>query len=584
MSDQGAARPRRALAPLPDEDDDLGEDSSPGSSQGQYPFDDTSSQTTILRRLALTPTSPQTPPSPASPSRSWAPAGTPVPPPRPVLPDQYAGMPTSAGRRFSASTSPSEVASLPPRRSATSVSSPPSAFPAPSNLQFRGFVGPSVPAPAPEPEPEPAPPSAPSAPAKTRHGKGRAFGVIGIVLVVVALVAAGVYFLRPQAAPVPGPSASTSSTPPAPLDPVLTTTDVAGLLGATWMTATSATATEPLCLPAASGTVPAPDRTARRVLGPQNAGTDTITHVVDTYADAAAAARAYTARLAQAGSCAGTTALLTGSFTITGLADAAAAATLDIQDDPVQHHTLVISQTGRNVSMIDLTTQAAPPKPAALAAIAAKPLARLCSAGEGTCPASIAVKDSVPAAGDTPGWLIEADLPRINVGDGRWKATAVSSTPTVSGSQCETVDLVKVTGATVTQRTLLLADDPAQPTGFGVDQVNYSFTNADAAKKYQGKLNDGLADCDPRVPTAKVADGPTTKGIGANSVAFSGKSYRITQQTQTDANVSYRVAVLRAGKTVTYLLVFPATPKFDFTDDQWKALMLRAGQRASALP
>ena len=42
----------------------------------------------------------------------------------------------------------------------------------------------------------------------------------------------------------------------------------------------------------------------------------------------------------------------------------------------------------------------------------------------------------------------------------------------------------------------------------------------------------------------------------------------------------FRVAVVTAGNRVSYLLANPSKD-FDFTDAEWAAIALRAGQRAS---
>ncbi|MEA5117266.1 MAG: hypothetical protein VB036_06565, partial [Propionicimonas sp.] len=418
-----------------------------------------------------------------------------------------------------------------------------------------------------------------------KRGKGRALGVIAGVVVIAGLVTGGGLWFAPQV-PAPGPGVVTTPTvaPEPPLDPLLTATDLGSLAGSSWVVS-GAGAEDPVCLAADAAGMPTPDRTARRVLTAQNEPTDTRTHVVDTYPDAATAARAYADRLTQSGTCTGTVALIVASYQLDGLADSAAVTTIDVQDDPVMHHTVLISQTGRNVSLIDLATAAKPPALDEVAAVATKPLARLCSGGEGTCPAAaVEVQDTVPAADQNPGWLLEADLPRINPGYGSWKATQPTSDLTIIGSQCETVDLTKVKDATALQRTLPFAADPAMPMGlsFGIDEVTYTFADASAAKKFQSRLNDDLSGCAKQIPTATVTDGPSTKGIGEDSLAFSGKSYNVVQKTASAA-FPYRVAVLRADNRVTYLMANP-TEKFNFTDAQWKAIMTRAGQRVTQLP
>ena len=594
MTDTGSTRPRRALGPLPDDEDVA---VPRGGSRGM-PFDPDwtppDTETQVLRRVmpgpaAASPGSPDgpdnswprhdepSPSTPASPSRdrTWSPTPVPPPkpaPPKPVLPPSTADLQASAGRRFSASTEPFEFEPAAPRRSATSVSSPPMLdFERPDRPADPGSGSPAEPT-------SPAAEDADQQPVR-RRSRGRALAVMAAVVVMAGGVAGSVYWLEPQAGPPAGPTAS--PTPSASLDPLLTPSDLAPLGVGLWSTASGATS-NPVCL-TSDDAMPEPSRTARRVLKADRDADTTVTHVVETYADPTAARVAYNARLQQAGNCPDTEALIVETDTVSGLADAAFATQVEIQASTPEYHALVVSQTGRNLSMIDLTS----PKPTALAdaaEVAAEPLARLCSGGEGTCPATVALAASDPAPGQFPGWLTKADLPRITPGAGRWGATRPSDALTILGSQCGAINLRKVSEATgAAQRTLLLADDPAAPSAFGIDQVVYTFASGKEAKTFGDKLTSNLADCADRVPTASVKKGPSTKGEAAEGVAFTGRSFLIKQKTAEDVEVPFRVAVVRVGDHVAYLLANPSAD-FDFTSDQWKAIMTRTAQRVSQLP
>jgi hypothetical protein len=106
----GADGPRRALGPVPEDWGDPIE-VSPTASAGPLLEPDELTDTGMMRRLAL---------------NSDGSLQDLVPPPRPVLPTSET-LPASAGRRFSADDQPYESWAA-PRRSAASVSSPPSAY------------------------------------------------------------------------------------------------------------------------------------------------------------------------------------------------------------------------------------------------------------------------------------------------------------------------------------------------------------------------------------------------------------------------------------------------------------------------
>lgn len=411
-------------------------------------------------------------------------------------------------------------------------------------------------------------------------GKGRsskpALIVISAVAAVVLLVAGAVWaFTVRSTAPSGGPSAS--GTAPA-LDPLLTTADLGTLGGVTWAEPTSDDGLRPLCLPAQADGLPEAQRSSTPRKIPGSSATDAVVQVVDTYTDVASATQAYAARLGQLGTCADAVALITGASTISGLADSATLVRLTIQEQQDQFHSVLVTRTGRSVSLIDVATATAVTAPD-LANVAARALSRQCGGEQGTCPGSISVENSPPPPGNPWGWLVAADLPRITPGAGRWAAPEPKTTLDVVGSQCEAINLKSVVGAQAAQRTLLLADDSLAPDGFGVDQVVYTFDNASGATALAKKLETNLAGCPDRAPTATVAEGPGVKGTGADGVKITGATYLVTQKTETNT-VVFRVAVMTVDTRVVYLLANCSTT-FNFADADWTRLAVRAGQRTS---
>jgi len=419
-------------------------------------------------------------------------------------------------------------------------------------------------------------------PAAAGSLKGRssrpALIVIAAVAAVVVLVAGVVWALTLRStAPSGGPSESGTAVAQ---DPFLTGADLGTLGGATWVDpSVDAAGLRPVCLPATADGLPAALRSPSRKVTASSSPTDTVVQALDVYADDATATQAYAARLVQAGTCADTVALITGANTITGLADSAEVVRLTVQEQTDQFHSLLISRTGRSVSLIDATTATAVTA-SDLANVAAAALSRGCGGELGTCPGSISVATSVPPAGNPFGWLVPADLPRITPGAGRWGATEPKTTLDVVGSLCEAINLKTVAGTqSVGQRTLLLADDSNAPQGFGVDQVVYTFADAKGVSTLATKLDKNLTGCADRAPTASGKEGPTVKGTGANGAKISGSTYQVTQKTGTNT-VVFRVAVLSVGTRLVYLLANPST-SFDFSNADWAKVAVRAGERAS---
>jgi hypothetical protein len=427
----------------------------------------------------------------------------------------------------------------------------------------------------PDAAPVPLPEETAGPPARTRSARP-ALLVIAAVLVVSVLVAAVVWLLTLRS----GAASTGAGTPSAAqaLDPLVTSADLGTLGGLAWTETTSTSDPErPVCVPATGAGLPGAARTVTRRT-PADGGTAYLVQTVDTYADDVAAIAAYDVRLAQLGTCADAQVWITGGNAVTGLADAAAAVRLVAQDEPEVFHTVVLSRTGRTVSVADAATPGAV-NALDLANVVSSALGRQCS-GLGTCPSGVLVESAPPPAGVPAGWLVEADLPRITAGTGRWAAVEVSSTLQVSGSLCEAMNLAAVSGpTTAAQRTLLLADDPNAPQGFGVDMVTYTYTAADDAADLAAKLTKNLGSCADRAPTATVKEGPDVRSTGQAGAKVTGSTFSITQKTET-ATVVYRVAVVTADSDVVYLLGNP-TPGFDFTDAQWKSVATRAGVRAT---
>ena len=352
------------------------------------------------------------------------------------------------------------------------------------------------------------------------------------------------------------------------VDALLTTTDVSPIASGTWQIST--VTGSPLCL---GQGIPAPQRSdARKLFTESNSS---VLQTVGTYADDAAATAAYQTASVLAGTCPGDTALVQNASVIKGLGDSAQAVQVQVQGTKVENHLLVLARTGRTLNTFDFVTADVLPVTTA-AQVAATSLSRQCSSG--TCPAAISVSATLPAAGNPAGWLEPADLPRLTPGTGKW--TSHDWPVNTPGSQCEATDLTKISGTTSSgQRTLILTNDPKAPASFGIDQADFTFSEAKPADSLAASVTKSISNCSKRLPTASVDNGPAVKGTGQGGAAIDGQTWKITHKTNT-STVIFRVAVVTVGNRVTYLLANP-TKSFDFSDAQWGAIALRAAQRAS---
>lgn len=417
----------------------------------------------------------------------------------------------------------------------------------------------------------PTPPTAPAPAAKAsteKAGKtGRsvrpAFVVIAVVVVVILVISLGVvYVLRP--------ANSSGANAPGAVDPILTSTDVNAIGAGPWKSA--ATTQGAICM--SGGTTVKADRSVSQLLS--NTSQSSMLQTVDSYADVDSATQAYNQRLMQLGTCADDTAVVQSASTVKGLGAAASAVTLKARKGDAIH-TVLLVRSNRTVNVFDAATPAAIPL-TVLADTATASLNRQCTGSE--CPTAVSVEATVPAAGDPPGYLVPGDLPLLNPGIGKWDVVDLAAVKAL-GSGCEGVSLSKVSGATQAgQRTLVLTDDPAAGADvFGLDQVSYTFATAKAAQAFAATLSKNLTTCAPHPLTATLEHTEKVTGTGAKSVALTGQTWT-TSHGVSGKTLVVRVAVVTGGNRVTYVMANPLK-KLDFSDAEWTAIALRAGQRAS---
>lgn len=525
MSEQGEARPRRALPPRDEEETD------PVLEESDLP-----------RRGVWSPTG----------SSPAAGSGTPIPPPAVLPPSETA--PASAGRRFSAEDLGDHDERPLPRRSAMS----PTASRALS-------------------------PQSPASPGDAEPARGRRS--VWISLAVVALILLGLgaawFLLRPGggfATPTPTPT----------VDPVATYLAQPGDLdgvrpGTTWTTAETATMVEaarprPKCYAAPAEATPAPD-TMVRTFAPSTGTAGGVLHMVEAYATPEEAAAAYTARRGQLATCEGTVGWVTTGLDVTGLGDEGTGVMLELQDAVPEHHTIVLWRTGTRVNVLDATQPSEAVDVTAYVGTLTGVASRQCT-DNGTCPTTVAPTAVVPPPAEPVGWLASVDLPRITTAAGQWRGTAPVPEITVAGSRCEAIEFGTPPGAAAAeQRTYVLQDDTNAPEGFGVDEVLYTFSTPEEAAALAATLTANYDSCVQRTQTAEV-----TRTADLAAAEHSGTAWLITRRTDREAGTArFRTAVMTSGNRLAYLMLNPSST-FDYTDAQWQAVAYRAGERLTQLP
>jgi hypothetical protein len=416
---------------------------------------------------------------------------------------------------------------------------------------------------------------------KKRKGGGlRIFLIALIGLIVVALIAVGIMWVL-SLNKLGGDSSGAN---PVGSDPLMTEQDLSTGTAEGWNLAAEGTETPALtCM--SEPTQYSPDRSESRVFTSANDTSLLAVHALETFADADQAAAEYQARLTQSGTCPGQVAQVTSAYTIANLADEASAVAVLVQQSLSgnEYHTVLLSRTGKVISIVDVKATGRAVTTTKVVDSVLPALSRICAGDQGTCPGpgSPNVAKTVPAAGNPVGWLTTSDLPRITPNAGKWSMLNTEDNASRIGTQCEGSALTSSTASTVQKTTYILTDDPQGPTpdSFGIDEAVFTFADSESAAAMSETLVTNISECQKPGSTATVEQGEAIAGSGVNSVAISGATF-VVQQTAQDTVVIRRVAVIVTGNRVAYLMANP-TETYDFRDNEWQAIGLRAGERLS---
>lgn len=401
---------------------------------------------------------------------------------------------------------------------------------------------------------------------------------------------------EPGDSPSPSPSgtaspSATSTVAPVTTADLLTGEDLSGLsAAANWSEVSTTESIDEhqgfaLCLPRDVGGQVNPTYSLQRSLGTTTDDGLAALHQIDVYANPEAATTVMDARVAALSACADVPVLIERSSTITGLAERAFQLTVleeGLKDGKAQnaHHTILLTQEGSALQLVDGKRLEAQIEPAVLATALVRPQTALNAAqGKPGDLAPVAVDAVVPAA-EPFGWPIPADLPRVRPGAGRWQARGPQPV-SIPGTGCENMTLASESGPTERQemRYTLTQDDQA-PALFGVDQVLFTFDNATTAGQFTSRLGNNLTTCKNRVLTATVERSIAVTTDTAVEAKGSSIGFAVTQSQGNDAASTFQVLVSVVDKHVAYTVI-TVEGDYKFSDAQLSALANRIAVRAS---
>ena len=421
--------------------------------------------------------------------------------------------------------------------------------------------------------------------------------IAGVAAVVVVGLAIGWAVLgiddtltTPPTPPSTGPTTAPSGVAPGELlndDSMLSAKDAKKVSSdRTWKVAstergTTADLAQPACLGGdpAEGQ-PASAQTILRLLSANGKEPPGILHKADAFNTPADATQAYAVAAKTLGGCAEEGGYVQSGWSIRGLGDQAVGLVVVIErDGKTEHHSVVLNRTGKVTNVMDVARTGDPVDIGKVASALAAATAAQCTTAGGVCPEKLSVKAGPPPiGGDQPGFLAAGDLPPVGQTASLW----VGDIPDVpradfAGAQCENVNWATTPAASRTARTYLL-EDGADP-GFGLDEIILTMKDDKAAKKFVSDLRTTVDKCPKRKLTASVPSPKSVSGPGAKGTKIDGWAVTVTQKLS-DGSLKYRVGAVAAGPKVVYTFLSPKG-KFDLSDDEWRTVAVRAGQRAS---
>lgn len=446
----------------------------------------------------------------------------------------------------------------------------------------------------------------PTQPAGSRTRRwGRVGAVAALMVVVLAIGYAAFAFsgngqvavVLGQDPPVSGPPPTPTPTPPVSEDRLLNVEQAKFLAPKSdWQVARTQTgrdAESPVatCLHR-PGTDDTPaDSTFLRTLTASGEREMAILHEANTYADRDQAVHVFGEIARELGGCAVEGSYLHGAETIDALGNQALAVRVSVAPGgnaaQQEYHTVLVIRTGRVLNVVDAATTDKFVTGQILAETMIPVVNVQCTDAVGLC-AQEPKTDAVvpPIGGEHPGLPVVADVPRLPKMTGRWAATDPVRDPQLPvGTSCERLDQPKSKPTATIARAYLVQDDEAIPQTYGWDLVLFTLKDDKQAGSFLDDVSASINDCEDRQRTAEVSKATTFDGTGTKNTKLQGVTWQVRQQTGADADTDYvdfRVALVRAGNKVVYLFL-PLEKGVNFSDGQWQALALRAGERATQI-
>ncbi|MFD1825644.1 sensor domain-containing protein [Mumia zhuanghuii] len=242
---------------------------------------------------------------------------------------------------------------------------------------------------------------------------------------------------------------------------------------------------------------------------------------------------------------------------------------------PSRTLTVGFIQAGVVNSVLVHRTDGAAPSVAAFGSALVESMRLSCAASGGPCTTSTKVAGApLPRTSSNPGFLAAVDLPPVGRQTKPWGGTEPEPpSPNPAATMCDRASFMGPAVAKSRARVYVVPNDKAVPKQFGIGQAIATFRSPRQAATFVKRLEQRIAKCEDRNKAAKVVTGNAVKGSG-----YSGKTWRMTFETGRKSTISYRLALVRRGATVTEVAQ-SGTKRADLSAGQFNLVADRAAQR-----
>ncbi|WP_370616056.1 sensor domain-containing protein [Mumia qirimensis] len=300
-------------------------------------------------------------------------------------------------------------------------------------------------------------------------------------------------------------------------------------------------------------------------------------HVLEVARDADGAKAAYKRRLQWYADCAVPGVQMSSeTATIAGAASPVTILRLRDLSSPVRTITIGMMQTGVvNTMLVHETDGAAGPSTAALGSTMVDGMRLACASSGGPCTTTAKVVAApLPRTSTDPGFLAAVDLPPVGSQTSPWAGTkpkAPNDNP--AATMCDQANFLAPGVTKARGRIYVVPNDKAIPKQFGIGQSIATFRSPQQAQAFVQRLQKRIRKCEDRNQAANVVDGKPVRGSG-----YAGRSWRMTFETGPKSTVSYRLALVCRGATVTEVRQ-SGNKRADLTATEFLRVADRSGQR-----